>query len=309
MEWHQINRSRILLIIAAFFAWLPLSAEAPAILQSLNSIHQLTNADALKHPTVDFEATVTYYRDYEHTLFVQDGASAIYVYSPTEYPFVPGDRLRIRGELKESFRPIIAASEIDLLHHGDRVFAIPVSYSDLADARLDGVLVTIRGIAKSADIAITSDRPDTRIDLRMDAGPVEAYVDSPDAGALAGLLDAQVEITGVASGRFGGKMEMTGIVIHVQRMADIKVLKNSSEDPGLSRRRRQTKSSLLIARRASQNAYWCKESSRTIIQVRRWSSRTAHAVFGSIHIAAKSCGSATAPRPPAFLIRMTVSCA
>ncbi len=231
MEWHRIIRYRILLIIAAFFPWLPASAEAPATLQSLTSIHQLTNADALKHPTVDFEATVTYYRDYEHTLFVQDGASAIYVYSPTEYPFVPGDRLRIRGALKESFRPIIAASEIDLLHHGVPVFPIPVSYSDLADAQLDGVLVTVRGIAKSADIAISSDRFDTRINLQIDGGPVEAYVDNSDAGALAGLLDAQVEMTGVVSGRFGGKMEMTGIVIHVQRMADIKLLKNSSLDP------------------------------------------------------------------------------
>ena len=42
-------------------------------LTSLAAIRMLTNAEAAGQIPVEFEATVTYYRDYERTLFVQDG--------------------------------------------------------------------------------------------------------------------------------------------------------------------------------------------------------------------------------------------
>ena len=42
-------------------------------LTSLRAIHALSNAQASHQLPVSFEATVTYYRGYERTLFVQDG--------------------------------------------------------------------------------------------------------------------------------------------------------------------------------------------------------------------------------------------
>ena len=51
----------------------PLSRKQP--LTSLRAIHALSNAQASHQLPVSFEATVTYYRDYERTLFVQDGDS------------------------------------------------------------------------------------------------------------------------------------------------------------------------------------------------------------------------------------------
>lgn len=68
-------------------------------LTSLKAIHALTNQQASTQIPVDFEATVTYYRDYERTLFVQDGETAIYVYADTRLQLMPGDRIRIRGTL------------------------------------------------------------------------------------------------------------------------------------------------------------------------------------------------------------------
>ena len=66
-------------------------------LTTLAAIHALTNAQAEANIPVEFEATVTYYRDYERTLFVQDGDAAIFVLATTGLKLMPGDRVRVRG--------------------------------------------------------------------------------------------------------------------------------------------------------------------------------------------------------------------
>ena len=81
-----------ILFACASIAW----AAPPASLTTLRAIHALSNAEASKGMPVAFEATVTYYRGYESTLFVQDGDTAIYVYYPTELHLVPGDRVLVR---------------------------------------------------------------------------------------------------------------------------------------------------------------------------------------------------------------------
>ena len=53
---------------------------------TLRAAASLTNAQASQHQSVDFEATVTYYRSYERNLFVQDGNAAIYVHPPLPVP-------------------------------------------------------------------------------------------------------------------------------------------------------------------------------------------------------------------------------
>ena len=58
-------------------------------LTSLRAIHALTNAQASHQLPVSFEATVTYYRGYERTLFVQDGDVAIYVKPQLRRPSHP----------------------------------------------------------------------------------------------------------------------------------------------------------------------------------------------------------------------------
>lgn len=59
----------------------------------------------------------------------------------------------------------------------------------------------------------------------------KASVDSDQEAAIKSLLDAQVEITGAAAGKFDDKMEETGIVLYVSKLADIHVLKSTERDP------------------------------------------------------------------------------
>jgi diguanylate cyclase (GGDEF)-like protein len=208
-----------------------MQAAQMAPLTSLNEIHLLNNAQAARHVPVDFEATVTYYRGYESTLFVQDGDAAIYVQPASELKLVPGDRVRIRGTMQSSFRPFVVPESITVLGHGAPVKPVPATYDDLIHARRDCQLVDAKGRVLSADIVLSSDRRSTRLLLQMDGGTAAAEIDSDDPARLSEFLDAEIELSGAVSGNFDGKMEMTGIVLHAQGMDQVKVLKNPGSDP------------------------------------------------------------------------------
>ncbi len=53
-----------------------------APLSSIAAIHQLTNDQATQRIPFHFQATVTFKRSYENTLFFHDGDSAIYGNQP-----------------------------------------------------------------------------------------------------------------------------------------------------------------------------------------------------------------------------------
>jgi diguanylate cyclase (GGDEF)-like protein len=203
-----------------------------APLTSLKEIHQLTNEQASGHLPVDFEATVTYYRSYEGTMFVQDGHAAIYVRPPSEVKAVPGDRIRIHGTTRESFRPFVAADSISVIGQVPGLNAVAATYDGLIHARFDCQMVSIRGHVLSADITLSVDRPSTTLELLTDGGgEIEVQLESDNPDALEGLLDAEVEVTGAASGRFDGKMQMTGVVLHTQTLDQVKVLKAAKSSP------------------------------------------------------------------------------
>jgi diguanylate cyclase (GGDEF)-like protein len=215
-------------MIAAFAVLLGCSSSllgaAPAPLTSLRAIKALTNAEASHALPVSFTATITYFRGYEKTMFVQDGDQAIYVQATTDKNLVPGDVVRVNGTTHESFRPFIMSSDITLVRHGELPKPVPATYDQLIRAQRDCQLVTIRAWVRATDLKASSNTISSDLQLVMDGGSLEATVDSNDASQFARLLDSEVEITGAASGRFDGKMQQTGILIHATSFADMKVV-------------------------------------------------------------------------------------
>jgi diguanylate cyclase (GGDEF)-like protein len=223
---------RLITAVALSFGWACVAwAVAPAPLTTLHAIHALTNAEASRALPVSFQATVTYFRGYEKTLFVQDGDVAIFVQATTDAKLVPGDRILIKGTTHESFRPNILSSDITLLHHGDLPKPIPASYDELIRAEHDCMLVSVHAKLRAADMVFSSDVKSIYLQMLTDGGTIDAVVDSTDSRVLEGLLDAELEVTGAASGRFDGKMEQTGVMLHVSSFADIKVLKRADTSP------------------------------------------------------------------------------
>jgi len=199
-------------------------------LRSLREVAAISHEDAARELPAAFEATVTYFRNYEKTLFVQDADDAIYVGATTSLPLVPGDRIFIRGSTRDSFRPIVISSDIVFLRHGTQPVSPAASYEAMIRSDFDCRYVTVQGRVVSANMTLSSGRSVTALELRMDGGYVGVSVDADDPARLRDILDAEVAVTGVASGDFDGKMQQTGLLIHASSFDQVKVLARPAVD-------------------------------------------------------------------------------
>ena len=221
-------------LIAAVLAGVPAPAvgePVSTLTESAAQFEPLQNPDADKAVPVDFQATVTYVRSYERALFVQDGDSAIYVDWAVNNLLLPGDRVEIKGKTKASFKPVVVAESVTLLHHGPLPVAIGATFDQLIRSDLDCRYVTVYGVVRDAVSVVSSGIHSTLLQLHTDGGELDAEIDVDNPGILAGLLDAEVLVTGAASGRFDGKMQQTGIALHVSNFDGVKILKHAATDP------------------------------------------------------------------------------
>jgi diguanylate cyclase (GGDEF)-like protein len=220
-------------IFAILLGWAAAAwAAPPGTLTTLRDLSALSNAEAGKGLPVTFEGTVTYYRGYEHQLFVQDGDLAVFVLATTGAKLVPGDRVLVKGTTRESFHAIVVSHDVTMLHHGALPSPIPANFGDLILGQHDCVLVTMHGVIRAADLLWSSQAPIRSATLQVltDGGYIEAVLDSDNQEALNTLLDDEVEITGAAGGEFDDKMQQTGIVLHVPDSAHIKILKHANRN-------------------------------------------------------------------------------
>ena len=213
--------------LAALFSLSTAFASEQGPLTTLRAVHALRNTEADHGIPVAFEATVVYSRGYESLLFVQDGDAAIFVKPATQESLIPGDRIFIKGMTQGSFRPLVVASAITLLRHGNLPKPMSATFDELIRAQYDCRLVSVHATVRAVDRVVSSAARvgSTRLQLAMDGGHIEAYVDSDDEQRLENLLDDDVEITGVAAGKFDDKMQQTGVVLYVSNLTGVKVLK------------------------------------------------------------------------------------
>jgi diguanylate cyclase (GGDEF)-like protein len=197
----------------------------------LHTLRALTNQQAMQRFAVDFEATVTYYRDYDSDLFVQDGNDAIYVAYRAGARLVPGDRVRIRGKIQESFKPIVVADDVTVLRHGALPKPLQVTAAELFSGVRDSLLGTVRGTVHSAQMVWSSGRRNIYLQVLIDGGYIDAAVNSDDSGAVDRLLDSDVEMTGIITSEFDQKMQQSGARLDIQSLADVRILKPASTRP------------------------------------------------------------------------------
>ena len=223
---------KLIPMFAILLGWAAAAGAAPpGTLTKLRDFSALSNAEAGKVFPVDLEATVTYFRGYEHLLFVQDDGLAAFVKVTTNAKLLPGDRVLVKGTTRNSFGLIIESHDVQVLHHGALPEALPVSFGDLILGQHDCLLVKMRGVVRAADLVWSSQAHFRGATLQVltDGGYIEVALDSDNQEALNNLLDDEVEIIGAAGGEFDDKMQQTGIVLHVSSVAQIRVLKSSKD--------------------------------------------------------------------------------
>jgi diguanylate cyclase (GGDEF)-like protein len=210
------------------FAFSAVAASAPP-LTTLHAIRALSNAEASHQLPVAFPATVTYIRGVEHTLFLQDGDQGIYVRPPADADLHQGDLVLVHGQTHESFNPFVLADQITVLGHAALPQPVVANFDSMIGGKLDCRMVTVRGIVRTANEHLPLHYADLQI--VTEGGFFSATVDDYDADNLGSLLDAEVEITGVASEQFDSKMQVTGIIVHLQSPAAIKILRPATSNP------------------------------------------------------------------------------
>ncbi len=203
-------------------------ASVPGPSTNVRALNAMTNEEAAKRLPVQFEATVTYYRDYDIDLFVQDEDTAIYVYYRAGAQLRPGDRVVVRGKTQDSFRPIVVADEVSVLRHGTVPRPINVTAAELFSAKRDCLLARMRGTVRSAHMVWSAGRRNIYMQVLIDGGYIDAAVNSEDAAAAERLLDSEVEITGIVTSEFDQKMQQSGARLDVQSLADIRILQPAS---------------------------------------------------------------------------------
>ena len=199
-------------------------------LTSLRSIHALSNEEASQGLQVAFEGVVTYYKPGDIDLFVQDGDTAVYVESSSNAKLELGDRVLVLGKTRASFRPEIKADNVIFLRHGVPPPAVNADFKRLIRAELDCRRATVRGKVRSANIVNDAGIPTIYLQLELDGGEIDAEMIVSKAD-LNGLLDAEIEVTGAVAGKFDNKNQMTGILIEVQSIADVKVIQPATVAP------------------------------------------------------------------------------
>jgi diguanylate cyclase (GGDEF)-like protein len=206
-------------------------AASPAPLTTLRAIHALSNAEASQSLPVAFEATVTYFHATQYTLFVQDDGVGIFVVPPSGTKLVAGDRVLIRGKTAGSFHPIVLSDTIALLRHGALPKPEPATFDELIRIHHDCMMVSVRGVVRTTDMDSDSDIGTADLQLLTEGGYVSVSVDRYTAEKMDELLEAEVEITGVAGGQFDGKMQVRGIMLNVSSPAQVKILRPASTSP------------------------------------------------------------------------------
>jgi len=214
---------------AILLGWaIPALAGAPTPLNSIRAIHELTNEQAGTAIPVEFEGTVTYHVSGDLDLFVQDGNVALYVEAPRDLSVTTGDRVRVEGKTRASYRPDVVASQVTFLGHGPAPDAVPAGYSQLIRSELDCRRVTIHAQVRSANVVTYGKFSSIYLELLVDGGYIDATINASNEGILRQLLDAQIEITGVVSGKFDSKSQLTGIVLEVPSLLDLHILRRAA---------------------------------------------------------------------------------
>jgi len=225
-------KARVLALAISLAGVLPAALAAEqAPLGTVAAVHSLSHEQASRGLPVDLQATVTYFRWYEKTLFIQEGDEGVYVNAATDLRLQPGDVIRVRGTTSDSFNPIIISSDIRLLGHGKLPEPIPAVWASLIRAQYDCRWVKVRGTIALAEMSRTSGRVVIHLVLAMDGGMADLLVDNHDPSELKGLQGSQVEMTAVAGELFDGKMEQTGVLLHMPSFAYMNILKQSPADP------------------------------------------------------------------------------
>jgi diguanylate cyclase (GGDEF)-like protein len=207
------------------------AASSPQILTQVRQVKALSNSQADQKIPVKLQATVTFVQPEDDNLFVQQDGIGIYINFPKDIGLLPGDTVLVTGVTSASFRPEVTATDVRFLSHGSLPTPRQAPFDDLIQAKLDSTYVTVSGRILSSAMSHQTDFPWLRFHLKVPQGLIQGEIARPGNLRPEDLLDAEVQITGVAGGAFDSKMQMAGVWLDVNNPSEIVIKRAPKADP------------------------------------------------------------------------------
>jgi len=176
--------------LLALVLFAPVSVYAQASPRTAAEMRVAASLDQALSLPVSLRATVTYVDALRNLVFVDDGTAGMVVVPVGEVEAVPGDVVRVEGQLLVGARgPSIAVSEIEVIGRAPEGPPRPLVWSDVRAGTLDARLVVVRGVVRRAEPR----GEDTHVTIRTAGGALEADL----AGEVPFEVDAVVEVRGM----------------------------------------------------------------------------------------------------------------
>lgn len=226
IQWISLIAAPLASLCTALFAQ---SDTAP--LTTIPQVQALAPQQASRGVPVELHGVVTFVQTRDGSLFLQEDGAGIYVDFNHDIGLRQGDRVVVTGKTVSSFKTDIAADNVRVEEHGKLPVAHAAEFTDLIDSKLDSILVKVRGRIVSATYGAPAANTDLRFHLKVRNGVIEGDIAYPGNLTPQQLLDAEVEMTGVAGGAFDSKMQMGGVWLDIDSPDQIHVLHPPVHDP------------------------------------------------------------------------------
>ncbi len=212
-----------------------LASAQTRVLTEVRAVHDLPADQAAKGVPVHLIATVTYYQPSEITLFLADATGAVYVKTSKPYPIRRGDLVEVNGFTAKSFRTTVAENpQIRVLSRGHLPFAHPATYRELMEGDWDCQNVSMRGVIRSTNLEIQGTHIVAQLEVLVAGGLVQLYVQDYRGLDLTGLIDSEVEFSGVVGGHFNAQWQLMRTIVYLPSGRELRVLRQPQvRVPGL----------------------------------------------------------------------------
>ena len=212
----------------------PGRGQQEVVITKVGQAHDLPQARAAG-TRLHLTGEITYYDTVDGIMFLQDATGGIYINTDKDYPLRNGDLVEVDGFASPSYRTEVANDpQIRKLGRERALAAPPHDYRELVTGHGDCELVTVRGKVRAADVEqhLGISTPSVHLDLTMPDGEIQVYIHPSSGFHPESLLDATVEITGVAGGAFDAKNQLTGVILYAPEASSLRII----EPPSVSAR-------------------------------------------------------------------------
>jgi len=203
------------------------------VLTTAGEIFGLPASEAAKELPVHLRATVAYYQPSRYMLFVSDATGGVYVnLIPSERPPMRrGDLIEVDGVTGKSYRTMVMNPHIRVIGKGTLPAAHEAGFRSLMAGEQDCQYVSIRGTVRSAAMKQDLTGMIAQLEVLIPGGLVRAYLQDDRGVDLAGLIDAEVQFSGVAGGVFNGRKQLMHTVVYASDQRELKVLRLARVKP------------------------------------------------------------------------------